>query len=253
MCNSPARWSAGDAFSDNFRPVRQQNYLFPFGGDALCASCCWSAKTLRLRCAAWIARPDGIWWVGKRELLAALMDPPEPPFVVCLPLYGIAHGGEVHGWRATLDGSFTPDVDPLIRLQSKHVAIYATVAYQREHYPLQVDDALSVMVDVALWRRCFDAAHRATKLLRDAGTGYTDTVEAVTRLIPPTRTTIAVQGQWRSVVAPLRPYVRAAWWPVFCELLPIPPAHPPAHSSAPKQTKSPRPSVAAKTAQRSLL
>ena len=162
--------------------------------------------------------------MARRDLLANLLDPPEPPFVVAFPLYGIAHGGEAHGHRATLDG--TMHTEPLVRLQSKHVAIYAEIAYARDRYPLQVDDAVQLTVDVVHWRAARTVALAAAKLLRDASVGVTDTRDALTTLRCPARAPLTVHARWAATVRPLVADARSQWWPVFVDLLSLPEAPP---------------------------
>lgn len=244
MCGEPSpQWSNEDAFSDNFRPLSHLAQLYPYAIDdaplSLCAACVWCSRALRLRCAPFFARRDGVWFVPRRYLLAALLDPPEPPFVACAPLYGADHGGEAHGWRAVWPGEPPmPDgVDVLVRLQAKHVAAYAEVAHSRTRYPLQWDDHTRVTVDVPLWRDLATRLGEIASVLRAGSVGITDTREALTRLRCPARATIAAHARWSALVRGLDRHARSAWWPLLADLIPLPDA-PPRPDRAPKAASS---------------
>lgn len=228
MCGEPGpQWGYGDAFSDNFRTLTATDRMFPYAMDgyptSLCAACVWCAKTLALRCACFFAREDGVWWVARRDLLAHLLNPPEPPFVVGAPLYGADHGGEQHLWRTRWPGvTLPPGVDTLPRLQAKHVAVYAETAWSRERYPLQVDDSISVTVDVPLWRALSEHLGTVATALRSGGVGYTETRDALRTLRIPLRAPLAVHARWRSLIAPLTPHARAPWWSRLTDVIPMP-------------------------------
>jgi hypothetical protein len=233
MCSAPApQWTSDDAFSDNFRPLSHISRLYPHvtvgAPVSLCAACTWSSRALRLRCAPFFARHDGIWFVPRRQLLAALLDPPEPPFVACAPLYGADHGGEAHGWRALWPGepALPAGVEVLTRLQAKVVSAYAEVSRSRERYALQWDDHTRVVVDVPLWRPIVAQLDVVAGLMRAASVGVTDVRESLTRLRAPTRAPLAVHARWSSLTRGLATHQRAAWWPLLCDLLPLPPAPP---------------------------
>lgn len=259
MCGERGpRWTADDAFSDNFRPLSHLSQLYPHVVEgfpvSLCAACVWSSRALRLRCAASFSRVDGVWFVARRHLLSALLDPPEPPFVACAPLYGADHGGEAHGWRATWPGEPPlPDgVDVLTRLQAKHVAAYADVALSRARYPLQWDDHTRVMVDAPLWRDLAARLGACAAALRGASVGVTDTRSALTTLRAPVRAPIAVHRAWPSLVRGLDAHRRAPWWPLLADLLPLPEAPPRPEKAPPRAsgdatppTPAPPPSEAA--------
>ena len=242
MCGgADPRWIYDDAYSDNFRPIDAFDRLFPHvttGFDlSLCAACVWAGKTLRLRCAPWFARvPDdhsggsggGVWFVSRRNLLAALLDPPEPPFVACAPLYGADHGGEANGWRTAFPGALPlpPGTEILNRLQAKHVLAYARIAYRRDRYPLQWDDSVSVTVDVALWRSLAERLGAIAAELRAASLGVDDTRTAMLRLRCPARAPAAVHARWPALIRGLDQHRTAVWWPLITDLVPLPEAAP---------------------------
>ena len=176
MCGAEhARFGFKDALSENFWTLSQTSRLFPHRDPdapvALCGACVW-CETLALRCVSWVATERGIWWIPRSGLLAILLDPPAPPFAIACPLYGIAHGGESNGHRAIWCG--VSHADPLVKLQSKHTAIYAEVATSRDHYPLQIDDSTPVLIDRPLWSRLASELLAITTSLRDAGVGAND-------------------------------------------------------------------------------
>lgn len=254
MCGDPGpRWLYKDAFGDNFRPVDAFDRMFPFAAEgaplSLCAACAWCAKALRLRTACFFARADGVWFVPRRHLLAHLLNPPEPPFVACAPIYGADHGGEAHGWRAVWPGEPPlPDgTEILRRLQAKHVAAYARVATSRESYPLQWDDSVSVTVDVALWRTLAADLGAVAALLRAGSVGVTDCRDALRTLRCPHRAPLAVHRDWPRLSAPLRPHAKAPWWPLIADLVPLPEAPPWVGRAAktPKPAPTPPPKPAA--------
>lgn len=261
MCGeSGPRWSNEDAFSDNFRPLSHLAQLYPHAVEgyplSLCAACVWCSRALRLRCAPFFARRDGVWFVPRRQLLSALLDPPEPPFVACAPLYGADHGGEAHGWRAVWprEPALPAELDVLNRLQAKHVCAYAEVAYDRARYPLQWDDHTRVMVDVPLWRALAARLGAMALALRSSSVGVTDTREALTTLRAPSRAPTSVHARWPSMVRGLSTYTRSAWWPLLADLIPLPDAPPrpekgaakaPATKAAPLRAEAPSAPVSA--------
>lgn len=220
-CGDPAGvYRYGDVVSDTTLPVSLARELLA-GGDALCAACAFCIKDLRLRCAPWIAREDGVWFVPTRGLLRVLLDPPEPPFVVAAPLYGAAHGGEAQGWRATW--SHEPALPEghavLQRLQAKACAAFAETAVSRERFALQVDNAVRIAVDVPRWRVVVDAMDALTTAMRAARCGYTEQRAALTECaLPPcarwhdARTHAAMTRAWRALTAPMRPHLTADWY-----------------------------------------
>ncbi len=257
MCGeSGPRWSNEDAFSDNFRPLTHLAQLYPHAVEgyplSMCAACVWCSRALRLRCAPFFARRDGVWFAPRRYLLSALLNPPEPPFVACAPLYGADHGGEAHGWRAVWPGepALPEGVDVLTRLQAKHVCAYAEVAYDRARYPLQWDDHTRVMVDVPLWRDLSARLGAMALALRSSSVGVTDTREALTTLRAPTRAPTTVHARWPSMVRGLDRYTRSAWWPLLADLIPLPDAPPRPEKGAAKApaTKAPSSRVEAPSA-----
>jgi hypothetical protein len=258
-CGEAASYRLDDAISDNFTTVKNASRAWPFPSKAVCTGCLWAARTVALRCALWFARlqdehgPGGVWFVSLRpvpgwpspkpDALSALLAPPPPPFVAGLPLYGVDHGGEANAHRAIwpwTEGEsvghphprvITPDpprpgrlflpADPLIKLQSKHTALYAEVSHSAERYRLQVDDAGDVTVDVPLWRALRQMCEELLLEMRGQGVGAQDAKAALTTLRPPFGFSIGT-ADWRARVRPLHPHTDAAWWPLFVNLLPMP-------------------------------
>jgi len=241
MCGEPgARWAYCDALSTNFWPAQTFDRLFAYRGDTigLCAACVWCARSLALRCCPFIARENGVWFVSRRRFLAALLDPPEPPFVAVYPRYGAEHGGESQGWRAPWPGC--PRVEDLypgaeradgsgplttaVHIQCKHAAVYAVIAEDRERYPLQIDDTVQIVVDVPRWRILARVAATIATELRQAGCGAGDVRDSLATLTPPPRAPLATVARWTALTCLLRPHVLSAWWPVLTDLLPMPEA-----------------------------
>lgn len=228
-CNAPgSRYPKAILVSENFLPTRNANRLHAFGGETYCAACVFAAKTLRLRCISWFANPDGIrFWrtrpidqgAPRPDALETLLSPPKPPFVCGVPLYGIAHGGEAH-WQRTWWPGEPPHTTPLIKLQSKHVALYARVGLSTERYPVQVDDAGEFLLDRSLWLRLRDAANVAMLRLVADGVPPFPAKKALSRLRLPARVSPVTARDWSALTAPLRNHVDATWWHTFCEFLP---------------------------------
>jgi len=241
--DGPAAFALDDAFSSNFWPVRNLDKMFPFGGVRACAACVWCTRTLALRCAAWFATEQGFYFVTRRSLLACLLSPPAPPFVAGVPLYGMAHGGEANLHRCMWAGATPPD--PLVRLQSKHVAIYSALAHDAGRYTVQVDDSLVVPVDVPMWRGLLAACTEIVAELRAGRLGATEIRDALRTLRLPASAPLATAARWARRVAPLRATAGAAWWPLFCDLVPMPPLpDKPERAPAPASIAIPAPAAA---------
>ena len=247
-CGEPATNRIGDAISDNFTTVKNSSRAWGYGGASICQACLWCCKNLAMRCALFFAGKDGFWFVPIRPFpnwpetrpdpLAALLNPPEPPFVAGLPLYGIDHGGEANAhrviwpWTGIADHRnvrscptgprlFVP-TDPLVKIQSKHTALYCTISRSRERYRLQVDDTGDITVDVPLWRRLRGICDVLLVDMRAAGVGAQDARQALESGEPPTKAPMAILASWRARTSPLQPHVAGAWWKLFCNLLLMP-------------------------------
>lgn len=232
-CGDPAgRYTVKDVISTNFLPVRNESRLTPFGGTMFCEACVFAARTLRLRCCCWSATERGItFWPtrpqekgGERpDALATLLNPPEPPFVIGLPLYGISHGGEAHWKRTPWPGEKPEDV--LIRLQSKHVAIYSRIGFSRDRYPIQVDDEGDYTVDRALWLRLREVATEWMQFAIDSGVPPYPSKKSLVTLTIPSGVGAANVARMIRLKPHLQKHSRSIWWPLFCELiltLPLP-------------------------------
>lgn len=227
-CNDPAGvYSVDDLISSNFLPTRNANRLRAFGGDHYCAACVFSARTLRLRCISWFASESGVQFYRTRrahkeapqpDSLSTLLDPPPPPFVAGIPLYGIGHGGEQHYQRTWWPGEPRPE-NPLIKLQSKHVALYARAASSRDRFPVQVDDAGEFLLDRDTWLFARDDATAAMELLVDAGLKPWPAKLSLRTLTIQGRVPAGVLRHWRTLTESLVPHVSTVWWSLFVELL----------------------------------
>jgi hypothetical protein len=217
--------------STNFVPTKNANRLNAYGRRDgawhYCRACVFCSKSLRLRCISWFASEVGVqlWRTRPQEkdaprpdAMASLLDPPAPPFVVGVPLYGIAHGGEAHYHRTWWPGEEL-DEKPLIRLQSKHVALYSRVAYSRERYPVQVDDAGEFLLQRDSWLRLRDIAERAMRLVIEDGHKPYTAKRAVVDCRLPSRASASLARQWPRLIDPIRACLQASFWPLFSELL----------------------------------
>lgn len=222
--SAPAPFDARELISTNFVPTKNANRIGAFGGRHFCGACIFAARTLRLRCIAWSASSAGLcFWPTRGEAqfpnaLENLLSPPAPPFVVGIPLYGIAHGGEAH-WRRTWWPGESVE-KPLIKLQSKHVALYARTACSRERYPVQVDDAREFVLDREIWLRARDDAAVLMATLINEGLPGWRTKGALRDLVIPQRVSLTTAQIWPHLTAPLRQHTRTVWWPLFCDLMP---------------------------------
>lgn len=231
-----------DAISDNFTTMRNASRAWPFGGSALCAACVVACRSLALKAGLFFAREDGVWFVPsmpvpnealaafrgraganntRPDVLSALLSPPPPPFVACYPRYGVEHGTEANASRIHTPGQSVPR-NVLVKCQAKHCAIYAEIAYSRERYVLQVDDAAEVYVDVPRWRALRVVADGLVAELRAAGCGAEDIRTALVTLLPPPRCPVGLLASWRRRTADLEPVHGAPWWALFVSLLLIP-------------------------------
>lgn len=248
----PAEFRVDDALSDKFTTVTNRARWLPYGGDALHRSAVWACKALAFRCGAWFARADGVWPFAIRPLpglktpprlrpcgLDVLLQPPAPPFVAALPLYGINHGGEMHVERAIWwrDGKPVIHQRPLIKLQSKHTLLYTRVSASSDRYHLQVDDAMPVVVDVAAWRAYRKHADELLEELRASGVGATDARTALLSGACPRGTSLPLARRWPTEMRPFDGARGATWWPLFVELLRMP--------ELSEQTRKPSPREAA--------
>lgn len=225
-----ADYHVDEFVSNTFYPTRNLSRLAGFGGENYCAACVFCARTLRLRCVSWFASEIGFApWLTRREKedspnpdsLLSLLSPPAPPFVVAVPLYGIEHGGENHWRRTPWPDNLQPD-NALKRLQSKHVAIYARVAYSRDRYPVQVDDALDFVLDRDLWLRLRDAFASALAAAVTSGVPPYPAKMCLRDMRAPRGISPALARDWARLTSLLSPHTGAPWWNLFCELYPTP-------------------------------
>jgi hypothetical protein len=254
-CGAPGLYRLQDAISDNFTTVKNASRAWPFGGTDLCAACLMACKALQLRCVLWFARENGIWFTPTRPIiakdadgkghaipgtrvdaLAVLLNPPPVPFVAGYPRAGIEHGGEANIGRVYRPGHSMPE-RPLVKLQSKHTAIYAQISTSRDQYPLQIDDVHDVVVDVPVWSEARAICDALLRDLRAAGCGAQDCQAALKSLRPPPGAPLALVRDWPVRVASLRRHNGSLWWPFFLELLHMP-ALPDREKKAPKEAKT---------------
>lgn len=225
--SAPASYDVRELISANFLPTKNANRISAFGGRHFCGACVFAARTLRLRCMSWFASAAGLAFWRTRpaalgslrpDALEILLSPPAPPFVVGIPAYGIAHGGEAHSHRTWWPGEST--TEPLIKLQSKHVAIYARTACSRDRYPVQVDDAREFVLERDTWLRARDDAAALMAPLISDGVPPWRAKRALFDLAIPQRVSLATARAWPQLTSPLRCHGLTVWWPLFCDLVP---------------------------------
>src|SRR5690606_7076620 len=111
---------------------------------------------------------------------------------------------------------------PMLKIQSKHTALYAKVSYSRERYHLQVDDAGDVVVDVAVWSEMRTRCDELLAEMRSAGVGATAARDALLTLQAPFGAPLPLLARWSRAVAPMRPHAASTWWRLFISLLHMP-------------------------------
>lgn len=207
VTGGPALYLYDQGFSANFTLPRNVALAVRHGHDSsvrakrcsnaqkcLSAAAVWTAKTLALRCATWVLAPDAdgadriefhpsyripkdpakaaTWrsaW-GKADpaaWLEWLLRPRPVGTVAAMPKYGIEHGGEQNFHRTIWPDRRPPD--PLVKLQSKHAAIYAQPSTCAGVLALQVDSDTVIRVDTARWRVAH--AHVLALVVRLQGLG----------------------------------------------------------------------------------
>lgn len=222
--------------------------------SALSAAVVWAAKTLALRCATWVLepadaghdvlefwplyRPPGdpararVWrrtWGDRdpRAWLDWLLRPRPAGTVAALPATGIKHGGETQlhrcGWpgvghRAlTAVRPVTHEVvaDPLVRVQSKHVAIFARSALQRGVLSLQVDSEPAVEVDTERWRAALVTVRRVATDVRVLGVPAPAIHHGLMTLALEVRSPVAAHARFASLLHGLGDLLGHPFWPLF--------------------------------------
>ena len=176
-------------------------------GLVLSAAAVFVAKTIALRSAPWIVEPTSggdrisfhcsrhcpkderseMWHRAWRDQKPAsfltwlLRDRPAGT-IAGLPAYGIDHGGEVnlarccwpggpigeHAKRFRRDRVYVP-TDPLVKLQAKHVALYAPASTRAGMLARQVDSDAVMEVECRRWRAAIPGALQLLDALMQAG------------------------------------------------------------------------------------
>lgn len=216
VTGGPARFIYKDGLSVTFTIARSANKAFRFAhltpaGEpwALSAAAVFCAKSIALRAAPWIVEPTAagdkltfhcsqacpgdersagwkaVWQTRKPSaFLPWLLRSRPAGTIAALPLYGIAHGGEVHlgrcawprampghhdGKQARPVGYIEKPREPLIKLQAKHCALYAPASTRTGLLALQVDSDAVMEVEVARWRAAITPALDMMDRLIQAG------------------------------------------------------------------------------------
>jgi hypothetical protein len=150
-----------------------------------------------------------------------LLSPPEPPFVMGWPVMGPKKGGVTNfpytpAWDpAKEEQKIHPEKGRMVtKIQSKHVAIFAQTAWDKDHYPVVTDDNMVFWLDRKLWE--FLSGHIA-KVLEIVP------VPCLREWTPPTGNDWR-EGtiRWKELTDPLEPYRSAAWWQLLIDVSPRP-------------------------------
>lgn len=249
MTGLPAQYAWADAFSINFIPVSASNTLTPYRDGsrvkvgrgeqiALSAAAVWAAKTLALRCAPWAYEggaieffPSRRYPAERREELTAFYrveDPPDtltwilrdrvPPAIIGLPLTGIAHGGEGCLPRCAWP-TWPRHANPLIKLQSQQTAIYAQASSHHEQAIVQIDNVMSLHLDLPAWREAYAAARLAlTEAAADGCSGGSVRTALAAGMVP-AHASIRLAARWPEITAPLRKFLTHPFFPIFTDML----------------------------------
>ena len=267
MTGGPATYLYKDGLSPSFTLARSANKAFRFAHQtppgeplALSAAGVWVAKTIALRAAPWIVEPTAagdritfhcsqacpaderavawksVWGTKKpQSFLPWLLRSRPAGTIASLPLYGIAHGGEVHlsrcAWPRGMPGHqdgpqarpagfiFKPR-DPLVKLQAKHTAMYAPAASRAGLLALQVDSDAVMEVEVERWRAAIDPAIACMDRLISAGTTEYAARQVLITGHASERQPARIHALAAEIAAHLPPSLtREPFWPVFAGAL----------------------------------
>lgn len=254
VTGGPGDYLYDQAFSGNFMLPRAACTAFRHAGESssrsrpsampqkcLSAAAVWAAKAIALRCATWILEPqlDGadrlefhpsyrvpkdpakaaIWrgaWgdADPSRWLAWLLRGRPVGTVAALPQYGIEHGGEQNFHRCFVPGR-PPPTDPLIKLQSKHVAIYAQPATRFGVLALQVDSDVVVEVDTERWRQAYAIVLGLVVQLREADIPAPTVARALAARSLDLHYPAAMHAALASALSSLGDLPRHPFWPIF--------------------------------------
>lgn len=254
VTGGPGSYLYEQGFSANFTLPRAASTAFRHAAESsarsrasagpqkcLSAAAVWSAKALALRCATWILepQPDGsdrlefhpsfripkdperaaTWrsaWgdADPGQWLAWLLRPRPVGTVAAIPRYGIEHGGEQSFHRCHVPGRPVP-VDPLVKLQSKHVAVYAQPSTRAGVLALQVDADNVLEVDTARWRAAHDLVRGLVTRLREAGIPAPAVSRALEARTLEFHHPAALHAALASTLIRLGDLPRHPFWPVF--------------------------------------
>lgn len=254
VTGGPGDFLYEQGLSTNFTLPRAASLAFRFAGESeascrpgamrqkcLSAAAVWSAKAIALRSATWILEPqaDGSdrleFWPSYRvpkdpakaatwrvawgdadpaRWLAWLLRPRPVGTVAALPAYGIKHGGE-QNFHRTFRPGHAPPADPLVKLQSKHVAVYAQPSTRSGVLALQVDSDVVVEVDTARWRGAHKAALGLASRLAELEVPGPAISRALVARSLDTHYSVAAHAALLSTISSLGDLPRHPFWPIF--------------------------------------
>lgn len=219
---------------------------------ALSAAAAWAARDLALRCAAWILEParggDVLeWWPYLRPAperveehratwgdrtadgwLTWLLRPRPAETLAAMPKTGIEHGGEMClgrcgwpgvGWRSLSAESvvqYQRASRPLVKLQAKHVALFARPSQRRGVLLLQVDSDQVVEVDSVLWVAARELVESAASELVALGVPAPAVRRGLLQQHLGLRAPAAAHARLAALLRELDRLPRHAFWPIFC-------------------------------------
>lgn len=243
LTGCPAEYAWSQALSESFGTLRR---LTPPGATSeselsLSTAAAWAARELALRCATWILEPteDGDvleWWPCMRPAperaeehrVSWLLRPRPAGTVAAYPKTGIEHGGEMClgrcgwpgvGWRSLSAESvvqYQRASRPLVKLQAKHVALFARPSQRRGVLLLQVDSDQVVEVDSALWIAARELVESAAFELVALGVPAPAARRGLLQQHLELRAPAAAHARLAALLRELDRLPRHAFWPIFC-------------------------------------
>jgi len=250
----PAEYAWSQALSENFGTLRR--IVPPGAASepelSLSTAAAWAARELALRCATWILEPaedgDVLEWCpsmrpaperaeehravwGDRTadgFLAWLLRPRPAGTVAAYPKTGIEHGGEMClgrcgwpgvGWRRLSAASvveYRRAERPLLKLQAKHVALFARPSRHAGTLLLQVDSDLVVEVETQIWTEARPTVETAAAELVELGVRASAVRRGLDQHTLDLRAPPAAHARLAELLRDLGRLHRHPFWSIFC-------------------------------------
>lgn len=254
LTGRPAEYAWSQALSENFGTLRRLTPPGATSEPELSLStaAAWAARELALRCATWILEPteDGDvleWWPSTRPAperveehrafwggrtadgyLAWLLRPRPAGTLAAYPKTGIEHGGEMClgrcgwpdiGWRRLSAASvveYRRAERPLLKLQAKHVALFARPSLRNAALLLQVDSDLVVEVEAQVWAEARPVAEDAAADLVGLGVRASAVRRGLEQHTLDLRAPPAAHARLAEAMRDLDRLRSHPFWPIFC-------------------------------------